>query len=60
LISSDDVEGTDVYALQGRKICEIEHLIDKLSGRVTCAVMSFGGFFGRDSRPRGATAAKSV
>jgi hypothetical protein len=57
---SEDVEGTDVYALQGRKIGEIGHLIDKLSGRVTCAVMSFGGFFGRDPRHRGATVAKSV
>jgi hypothetical protein len=47
LISSEDVEGTDVYDLKGTKIGEIDHLmIDKVSGRVTYAVMSFGGFLG--------------
>jgi hypothetical protein len=47
LISSEDVEGTDVYDMQGKKIGEIDHLmIDKVSGRVTYAVMSFGGFLG--------------
>ena len=47
LISSEDVEGTDVYDLKGNKVGEIDHLmIDKISGRVTYAVMSFGGFLG--------------
>jgi hypothetical protein len=47
LISSEDVEGTNVYDLSGKKIGEIDHLmIDKISGRVTYAVMSFGGFLG--------------
>jgi hypothetical protein len=47
LISSEDVEGTHVYDLSGRQIGEIDHLmIDKVSGRVTYAVMSFGGFLG--------------
>jgi hypothetical protein len=47
LISSEDVEGTNVFDLQGKKIGEIDHLmIDKVSGRVTYAVMSFGGFLG--------------
>jgi PRC-barrel domain len=47
LISSNDVEGTDVYAPNGDKIGEIDHLIiDKRSGRVTYGVMSFGGFLG--------------
>lgn len=47
LISSEDVEGTDVYDPSGTKIGEIDHLmIDKVSGRVTYAVMSFGGFLG--------------
>ena len=47
LISSEDVEGTNVYDMSGKKIGEIDHLmIDKLSGRVTYAVMSFGGFIG--------------
>jgi sporulation protein YlmC with PRC-barrel domain len=47
LISSEDVEGTNVYDMKGSKIGEIDHLmIDKVSGRVTYAVMSFGGFLG--------------
>jgi sporulation protein YlmC with PRC-barrel domain len=47
LISSEDVEGTNVYDMKGTKIGEIDHLmIDKISGRVTYAVMSFGGFLG--------------
>jgi hypothetical protein len=47
LISSEDVEGTDVYSPAREKIGEIDHLmIDKMSGKVTYAVMSFGGFLG--------------
>jgi sporulation protein YlmC with PRC-barrel domain len=47
LISSEDVQGTEVYDLSGNHIGEIDHLmIDKLSGRVPYAVMSFGGFLG--------------
>ena len=47
LISSEDVEGTSVYDMKGTKIGDIDHLmIDKVSGRVTYAVMSFGGFLG--------------
>lgn len=47
LISSEDVNGTEVYDLKGTHIGSIDHLmIDKLSGRVTYAVMSFGGFLG--------------
>jgi hypothetical protein len=48
LISSEDVEGTNVYGLAGdTAIGEIDHLlIDKVSGRVAYAVMSFGGFLG--------------
>jgi sporulation protein YlmC with PRC-barrel domain len=47
LISSEDVEGTNVYDQRGAKIGEIDHLmIDKMSGHVTYAVMSFGGFLG--------------
>jgi len=47
LISSEDVEGTNVYDMKGTKIGDIDHLmIDKISGRVTYAVMSFGGFLG--------------
>jgi hypothetical protein len=47
LISSEDVEGTTVYGPGGDKVGEIDHLmIDKVSGNVTYAVMSFGGFLG--------------
>jgi hypothetical protein len=47
LISSEDVEGVSVYGAGDEKIGEIDHLmIDKISGRVTYAVMSFGGFLG--------------
>lgn len=47
LISSDKVEGTDVYDAAGNKIGEIDHLmIDRVSGSVRYAVMTFGGFLG--------------
>ena len=47
LISSEDVQGTNVYDMNGEKIGEIDHLmIAKFSGRVIYAVMSFGGFVG--------------
>jgi PRC-barrel domain len=46
-ISSEDVHGTEVYGPGGNKVGEIDHLIiDKMSGRVGYAVMSFGGFMG--------------
>lgn len=47
LISSDKVEGTEVFSVDGEKIGQIEQLmIGKRSGRVEYAVMSFGGFLG--------------
>ena len=47
LISSEDVEGTDVYGAGDEVIGEIDPLlIEKVSGRVSYAVMSFGGFLG--------------
>ena len=47
LIESDRVEGTTVYDRQGNNIGSIKRLmIEKLSGRVAYAVMSFGGFLG--------------
>jgi hypothetical protein len=47
LISSEDVQGTVVYGAGDKAIGEIDHLlIDKVSGRVLYAVMSFGGFLG--------------
>ena len=47
LIGSDRVEGTNVYRSDGTKIGEIERvMVDKVSGQVAYAVMSFGGFLG--------------
>ena len=47
LIESDRVEGTTVYGSNGENIGSIKRLmIEKLSGRVAYAVMSFGGFLG--------------
>jgi len=47
LIASDKVEGTTVYGPDGQTVGEIERvMIDKLSGKVAYAVMSFGGFMG--------------
>mgnify|MGYP000126048607 CR=1 FL=1 len=47
LIASDRVEGTAVYDARGKRIGKVEQLvIDKAGGRVTYAVLSFGGFLG--------------
>ena len=47
LIGSDKVEGTAVYGADSEKIGTIERvMIDKISGRVSYAVLSFGGFLG--------------
>jgi hypothetical protein len=47
LIASDKVEGTEVYRSNGDHIGEIERvMIEKRSGKVAYAVMSFGGFMG--------------
>ena len=47
LIASDRVEGTVVYDASGKRIGKVEQLvIDKAGGRVTYAVLSFGGFLG--------------
>jgi len=47
LIGSDKVEGTPVYRSNGERAGQIERImIDKLSGKVAYAVMSFGGFMG--------------
>ncbi len=47
LIESDRVEGTTVYDPSGNNIGSIKRLmIEKISGRVAYAVMSFGGFLG--------------
>jgi hypothetical protein len=47
LIASDKVESTPVYRWGGEKVGTIERLmIDKITGKVAYAVMSFGGFMG--------------
>ncbi len=47
LIGSDKVEGTAVYGADATKIGSIERvMIDKVSGRVSYAVLGFGGFLG--------------
>lgn len=47
LIASDRVIGTEVRRADGSKVGRIERLmLDKRSGRVAYAVMSFGGFLG--------------
>jgi sporulation protein YlmC with PRC-barrel domain len=47
VISSDRVQGTAVFGTEGRQIGSIDHLIiDKASGKIVYAVMSFGGVLG--------------
>ncbi len=47
LIASDKVEGTEVRRSNGDRIGTIDRvMIDKRSGQVAYAVMSFGGFLG--------------
>ena len=47
LIESDRVEGTTVYDPGGNDIGSIKRvMIDKISGKVAYAVLSFGGFLG--------------
>jgi hypothetical protein len=47
LIGSDKVEGTAVYGADDQKIGSVQRvMIDKISGKVSYAVVSFGGFLG--------------
>ena len=47
LIGSDKVQGTAVFDADANKIGSIERvMIEKTSGRVSYAVLSFGGFLG--------------
>ena len=51
LIGSDKVEGTAVYGRQGSRLClAFTVMIDKVSGQVAYAMMSFGGFLGIGDR----------
>jgi PRC-barrel domain len=50
LIASDKVEGTAVYDRNGTKLGSVYNfMVDKRSGKVAYAVMSFGGFLGMGS-----------
>jgi hypothetical protein len=47
LIGSDKVEGTAVYGPDDNKIGTVQRvMIDKVSGQIAYAVVSFGGFLG--------------
>ncbi len=47
LIAGARVAGTDVYNAAGDHLGEIyDVMLDKLSGKVAYAIMSFGGFLG--------------
>ena len=47
LIAASKVEGTSVYNRQGESLGSIyDVMIDKRSGKVSYAIMSFGGFLG--------------
>src|SRR2546423_15332746 len=47
LIGSDKVEGTAVYGADKKKIGSVQRvMIDKISGKIAYAVVSFGGFLG--------------
>jgi sporulation protein YlmC with PRC-barrel domain len=47
LIAADQVNGTDVYNMDGDKLGTVDDImIDKISGKAIYAVMSFGGFLG--------------
>jgi sporulation protein YlmC with PRC-barrel domain len=47
LIGANQVQGTTVYDLSGEKLGVLEDvMIEKRSGRIAYAVLSFGGFLG--------------
>ena len=51
LIASDKVEGTAVYNRAGERLGSVYNfMVDKFSGHVAYAVMSFGGFLGIGER----------
>jgi hypothetical protein len=50
LISAEKVQGTAVYNTQGERLGDVNDvMIDKRSGKIAYAVMSFGGFLGMGS-----------
>ncbi len=54
LISSKDVQGTEVYDMSGENLGHVDHvMIDKQSGKIAYAVLNFGSFLkmGGEERP---------
>ncbi len=51
LIASDKVEGTAVFDSKGQRLGSVYNfMVDKITGQVAYAVMSFGGFLGLGER----------
>ena len=51
LIASDKVAGTEIFGRDGRRLGTVYNfMVDKVTGRVAYAVMSFGGFLGLGER----------
>jgi hypothetical protein len=51
LIASDKVEGTSVYGPDGSSLGSVHNfMVDKATGMVAYAVLSFGGFLGLGAR----------
>ena len=51
LIASDKVQGTEVFGRGGERLGTVYNfMVDKVTGRVAYAVMSFGGFLGLGER----------
>ncbi|GBR11790.1 PRC-barrel domain-containing protein [Acetobacter oeni] len=51
LIASDKVEGTAVYARSGERLGTISNfMVNKQTGQVAYAIMSFGGFLGMGNK----------
>ncbi|MBN9562301.1 MAG: PRC-barrel domain-containing protein [Alphaproteobacteria bacterium] len=47
LIAGDQVAGTAVYDTKGERLGSVDDvMIDKVSGRIAYAILSFGGFLG--------------
>jgi len=51
LIGANQVQGTTVYDLAGEKLGSVEDvMLDKRSGRIAYALLTFGGFLGIGDR----------
>lgn len=51
LIASNKVEGTPVFSRDGERLGSVYNfMVDKVSGQVAYAVLSFGGFLGLGER----------